>query len=63
VNENGRTGERVKLDRSPVHSIPEGKVMENSLGNAAVWMGLALVASLLSIRFNVSVALVEPRYA
>ncbi len=37
--------------------------MENSLGNAAVWMGLALVASLLSIRFNVSVALVEPRYA
>ena len=33
--------------------------MENSLGIAAVWMGLALLASLLSIRFNLSVALVE----
>jgi len=33
--------------------------MENSWGIAAVWMGLALLASLLSIRFNLSVALVE----
>ena len=33
--------------------------MESSLGIAAVWMGLALLASLLSIRFNLSVALVE----
>src|SRR6266568_3767747 len=33
--------------------------MESSWGIAAVWMGLAVLASLLSIRFNVSVALVE----
>jgi Kef-type K+ transport system membrane component KefB len=33
--------------------------MESSLGVAAVWMGLALLASLLAIRFNLSVALVE----
>jgi Kef-type K+ transport system membrane component KefB len=33
--------------------------MESSWGIAAVWMGLALVASLLSIRFKLSVALVE----
>jgi Kef-type K+ transport system membrane component KefB len=33
--------------------------MEGSWGIAAVWMGLALVASLLAIRFNLSVALVE----
>jgi Kef-type K+ transport system membrane component KefB len=33
--------------------------MDNNWGVAAVWMGLALVASLLSIRFNLSVALVE----
>jgi Kef-type K+ transport system membrane component KefB len=33
--------------------------MEQSWGVAAVWMGLAVLASLLSIRFNVSVALVE----
>jgi Kef-type K+ transport system membrane component KefB len=33
--------------------------MDNSWGIAAVWMGLALLASLLSIRFNLSVALVE----
>jgi Kef-type K+ transport system membrane component KefB len=33
--------------------------MENSWGVAAVWMGLALLASLLSIRFKLSVALVE----
>jgi Kef-type K+ transport system membrane component KefB len=31
----------------------------SSLGIAAVWMGLAVLASLLSIRFNLSVALVE----
>jgi Kef-type K+ transport system membrane component KefB len=33
--------------------------MEHNLGVAAVWMGLALLASLLSIRFRLSVALVE----
>src|SRR5262245_35509838 len=33
--------------------------MESNWGIAAVWMGLALVASLLAIRFNLSVALVE----
>jgi len=33
--------------------------MESSWGVAAVWMGLALLASLLAIRFNLSVALVE----
>jgi Kef-type K+ transport system membrane component KefB len=33
--------------------------MEQSWAIAAVWMGLALLASLLSIRFKVSVALVE----
>src|SRR5438093_9614217 len=33
--------------------------MEQSWGIAAVWMGLALLASLVSIRFNLSVALVE----
>ena len=33
--------------------------MESSWGIAAVWMGLALIASFLSIRFNLSVALVE----
>jgi Kef-type K+ transport system membrane component KefB len=33
--------------------------MESSWGIAAVWMGLALLASLLSIRFKLSVALVE----
>lgn len=33
--------------------------MESSWGIAAVWMGLALIAALLSIRFKLSVALVE----
>jgi Kef-type K+ transport system membrane component KefB len=33
--------------------------MEASWGIAAVWMGLALLASFISIRFNLSVALVE----
>ena len=33
--------------------------MENPWGIAAVWLGLALIASLLSIRFKMSVALVE----
>ena len=33
--------------------------MESSWGIAAVWMGLALIASFLSIRFKLSVALVE----
>ena len=33
--------------------------MEHNLAIAAVWMGLALLASLLSIRFRLSVALVE----
>jgi Kef-type K+ transport system membrane component KefB len=33
--------------------------MESNWGVAAVWMGLALLASLLSIRFKLSVALVE----
>src|SRR5208283_5886577 len=33
--------------------------MDNSWGIAAVWMGLALLASMLSIRFKLSVALVE----
>src|SRR5437867_1916843 len=33
--------------------------MEESWGIAALWMGLALLASLVSIRFNLSVALVE----
>jgi Kef-type K+ transport system membrane component KefB len=33
--------------------------MQNDWAVAAVWMGLALVASLLAIRFNLSVALVE----
>ena len=33
--------------------------MEHNLAVAAVWMGLALLASLLSIRFRLSVALVE----
>ena len=33
--------------------------MEGTWGIAAVWLGLALVASLLSIRFKMSVALVE----
>src|SRR5437870_1166754 len=33
--------------------------MESSWGIAAVWMGLALVASFLSIRYQLSVALVE----
>jgi len=33
--------------------------METTWGIAAVWLGLALVASLLSIRFKMSVALVE----
>src|SRR5213596_1401229 len=33
--------------------------MESSWGIATVWMGLALVASFLSIRFKLSVALVE----
>src|SRR5947209_5481473 len=36
-----------------------GAVMESSWGIAAVWMGLALIASFLAIRFNLSVALVE----
>ena len=34
-------------------------MMENSWGIATVWMGLALLASFLSIRFKLSVALVE----
>jgi len=34
-------------------------MMENSWGIAAVWMGLALLASFISIRFKMSVALVE----
>jgi Kef-type K+ transport system membrane component KefB len=34
-------------------------MLENSWGIAAIWMGLALVASFISIRFNLSVALVE----
>ena len=33
---------------------------EISWGIAAVWMGLALLASFVSIRFNLSVALVDP---
>ncbi len=33
--------------------------MENSWGIATIWVGLALIASLLSIRFKLSVALVE----
>lgn len=33
--------------------------MEISWGIAAVWIGLALLASVLSIRFKLSVALVE----
>ncbi len=33
--------------------------MEAIWGIAAVWMGLALLASLLAIRFKVSIALVE----
>jgi Kef-type K+ transport system membrane component KefB len=33
--------------------------MESSWGIAALWMGLALVASLLAIRFRMSIALVE----
>src|SRR5437763_701182 len=33
--------------------------MESSWGIAAVWMGLALIASFVSIRFNLSGALVE----
>src|SRR5947209_13633362 len=33
--------------------------MEQSWGIAAVWMGLALLASLISIRFKLSIALVE----
>lgn len=33
--------------------------MEGTWGIAAVWMGLALVASLISIRFKLSVALIE----
>jgi Kef-type K+ transport system membrane component KefB len=33
--------------------------MESSWGIAALWMGLALLASMISIRFNLSVALVE----
>ncbi len=33
--------------------------MELTWGIAAIWLGLALVASLLSIRFKMSVALVE----
>ncbi|MCI0456747.1 MAG: hypothetical protein L0Z62_07190 [Gemmataceae bacterium] len=33
--------------------------MESSWGIATVWMGLALVASFLSIRYKLSVALVE----
>src|SRR5262249_27743875 len=39
--------------------LRRGAVMESSWGIAAVWMGLALIASFLSIRFNLSVALVE----
>jgi Kef-type K+ transport system membrane component KefB len=34
-------------------------MMENSWGIAAAWMGLALLASFISIRFKLSVALVE----
>jgi Kef-type K+ transport system membrane component KefB len=34
-------------------------MIENSWGIAAVWMGLALLASFISIRFKLSVALVE----
>lgn len=34
-------------------------MIENSWGIATVWMGLALVASFISIRFKLSVALVE----
>ena len=41
---------RVQTEESP---------MELTWGIAAVWLGLALVASLLSIRFKMSVALVE----
>ena len=33
--------------------------MEIGWGTAAVWMGLALLASFISIRFKLSVALVE----
>jgi Kef-type K+ transport system membrane component KefB len=33
--------------------------VENAWGIAAVWVGLALLASLLSIRLRLSVALVE----
>ncbi len=33
--------------------------METNWGTAAIWVGLALIASLLSIRFKLSVALVE----
>ena len=40
-------------------SFPGGVRMESSWGIAAVWMGLALLASLLSIRYKLSVALVE----
>jgi Kef-type K+ transport system membrane component KefB len=34
-------------------------MMESSWGIAAVWMGLALVASMIAIRFKLSIALVE----
>jgi Kef-type K+ transport system membrane component KefB len=34
-------------------------MVEIDWGVAAVWIGLALLASLLSVRFNLSVALVE----
>jgi Kef-type K+ transport system membrane component KefB len=34
-------------------------MIENSWGIATVWMGLALLASFISIRFNLSIALVE----
>ena len=33
--------------------------MDNANLTAAVWIGLALVASLVSIRFGISVALIE----
>src|SRR5579864_2575255 len=39
--------------------VKRGGVMEISWGIAAIWVGLALVASLISIRFGLSVALVE----
>ncbi len=50
---------RVFLLFTPADAIQEVKCMENQWLQAALWMGLALAATLLSLRIAISIALLE----